>query len=351
MATIHDVARLAKVSIKTVSRVLNGEDTVRPSTRSIVEQAIRELEYTPHVGARSMRSKRSGLVAMITGEISSADWVPYKGGLTAIPIIHGAQQTFRTAGKTLLIAATHGDPDDVAELFRTFHAHRVEGLVFSTGYHREVAFGFDFPFPTVLVNCFDRTGTPAIVPDDELAQRKVVEDMVRAGHRSIGMIGLPAAIVAGRLRRKAFLEVATDAGLPKSAVHFAEGSRIDGERETSVLTSAISEILEASNPPTALCFGNDLMAMRAIQEFDRMGLKIGRDIAVWGYDNDLAICESVLPRLSTVSLPYYEMGVAAADMLMSVIGSGPAPASRTRICGELVVRESSGITRPRLVSS
>ncbi len=82
-----------------------------------------------------------------------------------------------------------------------------------------------------------------------------------------------------------------------------------------------------------------------------MGLKIGRAIAVWGYDNDLAICESVLPRLSTVSLPYYEMGVAAADMLMSVIGSGPAPASRTRVCGELVVRESSGITRPRLVSS
>ncbi len=200
MATIHDVARLAKVSIKTVSRVLNGEDTVRPSSRSIVEQAIRVLEYTPHVGARSMRSMRSGLVAMITGDVSSADWVPYKSGLTAIPIIHVAKQTFRTASKTLLIAATHGDPDDVAELFRTFHAHRVEGLVFSSGYHREVALGFDFPFPTVLVNCFDRAGTPAIVPDDELAQRKVVEDIVRAGHRSIGMIGLSAAIVAGQPR-------------------------------------------------------------------------------------------------------------------------------------------------------
>lgn len=351
MATIHHVARRANVSIKTVSRVLNGGEQVRPQTKSIVEQAIRELDYTPHGGARSMRSRRSGLIAMITGAISSAGWVPYRSGLTAIPIVHGALQALRSAGRTLLIADSQGEPEDVAELVRTFHEHRVEGLLYATDHHREVSLGFDLPFPTVLVNCFDGAGTPAIVPDDERAQARVVENMLRSGHGSIGMVGLPVSFVAGRLRQKAFLDGAARAGLPESAVHFAEGAELDESGETSVLPEVLGSMLGAGTPPTAICFGNDLMAMRSMPVLDRMGMGIGRDLAIWGHDNDLTICESVRPMLTTMSLPYHEMGVAAAQCLMSIVESGRTGPMLTKICGDLVERGSSRFAVPRVVNS
>lgn len=84
---------------------------------------------------------------------------------------------------------------------------------------------------------------------------------------------------------------------------------------------------------------------------NRMAQDIGRDLAIWGHDNDLTICESVRPRLTTMNLPYHEMGVAAAECLMSIVESGQAGPKLTKICGELVERESSRFTVPRVVNS
>ena len=351
MATIHDVARQAEVSIKTVSRVLNKSSQVRPETRAAVEQAMEVLDYTPHGGARSMRSKRSGLVAMITSGIFAEGWIPYRTGLTSIPILHGAQKTFRTAGKTLLFADAQGAPDEIAELVRAFHAHRVEGLVYSTYHHKEVSLDLNLPFPLVLVNCFDAAGTPAVVPDDEAAQRLVVREMLADGHSSIAMIGLPRTLVAGQQRHSGFLDEARAAGLSGECVHFAEGLELEGVREINVLPKAIDAVTSSGRPPTAICFGNDLMAMRALPVMARKGLNAGRDIAVWGFDNDLTICESVVPRLSTISLPYYEMGVAAAECLLAIMESGHNPHSVRKICGDIVRRDSSPFSRPRLAAS
>ena len=351
MATIHDVAKRAGVSIKTVSRVINRENPVKRGTRERIEKAIRELDYTPHRGARSMRSKRTGLVAMITGGIIADGWRPYQTGLTSIPIVHGAQQVFRAAGKTLLFADSLGDPDDVAELVRVFHAHRVEGLVYSTSHHREISLEFNVPFPVVLVNCFDAAGTPAVVPDDELAQRRVVEHMLSVGHRSIGMIGLPVSITAGRLRRNGFLDAALDAGLPESSVRFVEGLELDGTTEVNVLPGSLVSMFGSGTRPTALCFGNDLMAMRALPELEKLGIRPGHDVSIWGFDNDLTICESVQPKLTTISLPYYEMGVAAADTLLATIDSPAAIQASVRICGEIIERGSTRTALPRLVNS
>ena len=237
------------------------------------------------------------------------------------------------------------------KLVRTLQKHRAEGLVYATDHNREVSLGFDLPFPTVLVNCFDGAGNAAVVPDDELSQTRLVENMLRFGHGSIGMVGLPVSFVAGRLRIGAFLNVAARAGLPGSSVHFAEGIELDETGETSILPEVLGSMLGAGSPPTAICFGNDLIAMRAMPVLDRMGTGIGRDLAIWGHVNDPAICESVRPRLTTMSLPYHEMGVAAAECLMSKVESGQTGPTLTKTCGDLVERESSRFDMPRVVNS
>ena len=350
MTTIHDVARRAGVSIKTVSRVVNDESNVRDSTKKRVEEAIQELDFSPHLGARSLRSKRTGLVAMITGGIFTENWVPFQTGLSTIPIVHGALRSLRSAGKTLLFADSLGNEDEFYDLVKVFRAHRVEGMIYSSTFHKKVAIDRPVPFPLVLVNCFDEQNTASVVPDDELGQRRVAEDMLAEGHRSIAMVGLPRTIIAGRLRRRGFLDAARQAGLRDHQVSFIEGSESDGVREINVLDKALSQTFGSGNPPTAVCFGNDLMAMRAIPVLEKMGIKPGKDIAVWGFDNDLTICDSVQPALTTMSLPYREMGIAAAETLMDIIRGNEPQSAQQMVCGKIIRRGSSQLERPRLVN-
>ncbi len=166
MATIYDVARLAGVSPKTVSRVLNGDGPVGQTTRDAVEAAMTQLGYVPSNAARMMRSSRSGLVGLITGAISLSHEPAQPNGLPDLFIVQGIQQAMAPTGMTLMIADTGGRSDRVPHLIDTFLRHRVEGLIYVAEYHQRVTLPpvpADTPF--VLANCFDDVGTPAILPD------------------------------------------------------------------------------------------------------------------------------------------------------------------------------------------
>ena len=139
MATIYDVARVAKVSPKTVSRVLNGDAPVGRETRVAVEAAIAQLGYVPSNAARMMRSNRSGLVGLITGAISTTQEPTQPAGLPDLFIVQGIQQAMAQSGMTLMIADTGGQLDKAAPLIQTFLCHRVEGLIYVAEYHQHVA--------------------------------------------------------------------------------------------------------------------------------------------------------------------------------------------------------------------
>ena len=342
MATIFDVAKLAEVSIKTVSRVLNDEPSVRPSTRTRVKDAMTKLSYRPHSGARSMRSSKSRLVGMITSAISSTPDQPYQAGLSAIHIVKGVQMACRAAGKTLMIADSGNDPAEVEELIGTFLAHRVEGVIVAAEYHRPVALPPRSAAPLVLVNCFDGLGTPAVVPDDSYGQQLAVRHLLERGHRRIGYVGLHEDMVAGRLRRKGFARACADAGLARTDTPIRYGDdRPIGPRHL-LLESAITELLALKNRPTAICFGNDLMAMRAKGILDRMGVRIPEDLSIVGYDDDTMITETLSPPLSTVTLPYCAMGQAAVAALiaLSIVEPADRVAPPQHIRGEFVARGS-----------
>lgn len=340
MATIRDVARLAGVSIKTVSRVINHEASVRQSTRDAVTRAVAQLNFEPHRGARMMRGQGSGLIGMITGAVSASGDPPDVSGLSAIHIVRGALQACREAGKTLMIADALGAQSEAARLLRVFESHSAEGVIFATDYHRQVVLPLSGAVPVVLANCYDAAGTPAVLPDDYGGQRAATEHLADLGHGRIGMLGLEESLVATQLRRQGFFDALRERGLPLSDSRFVAGyTDQGGGTPADVLESALREMLSEPGAPSAIMFGNDLMALKALPYIKAAGLTVPEDVSLAGFDNDVRICETVRPQLTTVQLPYHEIGRLAAEQLLSILDGGDAPRV-SRVPCEVVERGS-----------
>lgn len=344
MATVFDVAKLAGVSIKTVSRVVNDEPSVRPATRDRVRQAIEKLDYRPHSGARLMRSTKSGIIGLISDAVSSALEDPLNVGLSGIHIVRGVQEACRETGKILMIADEGAveDAAGVARLLRTFESHRVEGVIYAAPHHQQVALPLPRGMPLVLVNCFDGLATPCVLPDDAAGQALAVTHLVGAGHRRIAYIGLDTNLAAGRLRGDAFRRACIEAGLPEAITPMRSG--LDATSETSLadLYGILRQLFSGSEPPTAICFGNDLMAMRGMEMLEEFGLQIPRDVSVIGYDNDENLVRYLKRPLTTVTLPYREMGRAGVRRLLDRKGLADAPPGPAveLVRGGLVTRSS-----------
>jgi LacI family transcriptional regulator len=349
MATIYDVARVAGVSAKTVSRVLNGDAPVGRDTREAVEAAIASLGYVPSSAARMMRSNKSGLIGVITGAISTAKELTTRpAGLPDLFILQGIQQVISQSGMTLMIADTDGRSDRVAPLIQTFLQHRVEGLIYIAEYHRKVAMPkLPAGTPIVLANCFDEAGTPSFLPDDRRGQHDLVARILAAGHRRIAYLTLRSNIAATPLRIAGYKAALAGAGIEYDPALVQDCDLEDSEGETQLLWDAIDRMLRLPQPPTTFCCGNDKMALKVYGILRSRGLKMPEEVAVAGYDNYRVIAETLYPPLTTVDLPYSAMGVRTAQRLLAMI-SGDTPEEKegpTLVSGPVYWRASVTETR------
>lgn len=343
MSTIYDVAREAKVSPKTVSRVINGDAPVGRATREKVEKAIAKLGYVPSNAARMMRSSKSGLIGLITGAISNTPESGEPTGLPDIYIVQGIQRAVADKNMTLIIADTGGRSDKVEDLVHTFMQHRVEGLIYVADYHRGVDFdasGADCP--VVLANCYDGKGTPCIVPDDRACQRSLVERLIAHGHRRIGFLTLDDIMDASGLRLEGYRDALLAGGIPFDPSLVRPGFReVHQPHNSSVLAPALEALLNLNDPPTVICCGNDEMALQLYGLIRTRGLRLPEEISVAGFDNYRAIAETLLPPLTTVELPYRRMGEEAAHLLLSLIGGEEEkPREPVLVPGPVVWRSS-----------
>jgi LacI family transcriptional regulator len=347
MATIYDVARIAGVSAKTVSRVLNGDGPVGAKTREVVEAAMRDLGYVPSNAARMMRSTKSGLVGLITGAISTAGEIARPAGLPDLFIVQGIQQVMAQAGMTLMIADTAGRSDTVPHLIDTFLSHRVEGLIYVAEYHQHVTLPKRAgETPLVLVNCFDDAGTPAVLPDDRRGQRELVNRLIAAGHRRIAYLTLRDEIVATRLRGQGYRDALAEARLPYDPM-LVQNCDLEGrDGEAQLLWDTIDRMSRLPDPPTVFCCGNDKMALAVYGILRSMGRKVPDEVSVAGYDNYRVIAETLYPPLTTVDLPYSAMGVRAAQRLLALI-SGEGRDDRTPLLVSGPVHWRASVTELR----
>jgi LacI family transcriptional regulator len=336
MVSIKDVARVAGVSDKTVSRVVNGEPNVTADTIEKVKLAIADLGYIPNLAARSIRSNRSYTIGIVTDFISTT---PYSGD-----IVRGVQDWASANGRTVLLANTDGDPVREANVWRTFKAHRLDGVLHVAMYHRAVApAAGEVSIPTVLVNSHAEDGYdyPSIEPDDFGGSYALTEHLIALGHRRIGYIRLNPLLLGANQRLDAFLAATRAAGIPEADLVIRLGMEGPIGREANYVYQQALEILAVPDRPTALVCGNDEMALQAYLAALSLGLRVPDNLTIVGFDDFRTVSLGLKPELTTAALPYYELGRQGADMLDQLIqGKGSKQERRVLAC-PVVVRGSS----------
>ena len=332
MTTIYDVARVAGVSPKTVSRVMNGDAPVNAKTREIVTSAMDQLGYVPSSAARTMRSHRTRLVGLITGAISGSNAAGESSGLPDLQIVQGIQRVLAENGLTLLISDTGGEPGRIPQLVRTLREHRVEGLFYVASHHQQVEFPVSARVArVVLVNAFDDTGTPCVLPDDTDGQHALTAALVAEGHRRIGFLTLPEGLVAHGLRLNGYRRALADAGIAYDPALVADTNREVASEGRAALQSAIDAMLALEAPPTVLCCGNDRLAVTVYGILRARGVAVPEQMSVAGYDDYRVISETLYPSLTTMELPYGKMGAAAARLMLGDISGKELLVSGGRI--------------------
>ena len=334
MVTLKQVAERAGVSIKTVSRIVNGDAGVNARTRKSVERLLSELSYVPNHAARQMRGGVSPVVGLMTDAVATT---PY-----SVDIVRGAQAALREAHQTLIIASSDGDPAREEELWGMFRAHRVSGVVYAAMYHRPHHIGLPvFKEPIVLANCFSPDDDRAsIIPDDEDGGYRQARYLLERGHRRIALVTLIDGIEATRLRgqgiRRAFNEagVAFDGSLDRRGMIGPVG------REEMVAYRVAHDLLTEPQRPTAIICGNDQVAMQVYAAAASLGLSIPGDVSVMGFDDLRLISETLYPQLTTVALHYFDIGRRAVERLDLFTSEEDAPLQRELIPCPLVERNS-----------
>ena len=338
MSTIYDVARHAGVSPKTVSRVLNNDAPVKEETRLAVEQAIQELGYIPSSAARALRSQRSGLIGVITGVCApdTYDDEYVRGGLPDMFLVQGIQQVVSKLKKTVMVTDCAGQVDALPSLMHQFQQYRAEGIICVSESHQQIELPFLPKCPIVLLNCFDETNTPAVLPDDRTNQYQLTSQLIANGHQRIAYITLPEYIAATPLRLDGYRHAMWNAGLPVDNNLIATGY-LDRRNNINDLWQALERVLSQPEKPTVLCFGNDEMAMRAYGMLRAKGIRIPEDMSVAGFDDHKQIAETLYPTLTTVELPYIQMGQIAAQIVLQ-----PDKKNNPIVCvaGKVAWRES-----------
>ncbi|MBR9911428.1 MAG: LacI family transcriptional regulator [Gammaproteobacteria bacterium] len=341
MATINDVAELAGVSVKTVSRYLSGFEGISAKTVARIEKATTELEYFPSAAARSLRGQTTGIVSLIADNLTTSPF--------AADIVKGVHAVCEKNDKLLLIGETGENQKTFEKLVDRFRQQKTEAIITAASHHKTIHITQSFEqCPLVLVNCFDdQRKYPSIVPDDRQGSYDLTRRLLALGHKNIAFVMLPEDMVATRLRRQGFEEAMHEAGAeinPKWMIY----STVRRPPDTlQWLRSVLETMLAPRKRPTAILCGNDKMAFRMLMQLHAMGLEVPKDVSVVGYDDFRLISESTVPGLTTAALPYYQMGVRAAELALSLTTSKARPRAIEAIHCDLIVRDSDRALRRR----
>jgi LacI family transcriptional regulator len=336
-ATLRDVARLAAVHPGTVSRALNPETRrlVNAETARRVIEAAEALGYRPNPIARGLKTNRSYTVGVLVPDLTNPLFPP---------IVRGIQDRLEQAGYTPLIANTDNDRERERNDFEAMRARQVDGVITATaqldhGVLDEMAAA---GLPMVLVNRrLDDGGLPSATADDRAGARLAVLHLAGLGHRRIAHLGGPQELSTGRHRHEGFVAGMEEAGLEvePALVRFGRTfTEPEGER-------MCRELLESGAEVTGIVAGNDLMALGCYDVLRELAIPCPDDISVVGF-NDMPFSERFNPPLTTIGIPHYEIGAAAAALLLERLQQPDAAPRQLVLPARLVERESTAPPRP-----
>jgi len=337
MLTLKDIARHVGVSASTVSLVLNDRDRgrVNPSVAATIRRTADDMGYVPNLLARGLKTRKSHTIGMLSDGVAS---IPFAGGM-----VRGAQDTAWTLGYLLMLIDSGGNHDLDSAAVKSLLQRDIEALVFAAEFHRDVELPLvPTSVPVVVLDgrSADRTDVDSVVPDEEQGGYDAARHLLEAGHRRIAYCGVAdERYIAATLRRRGYERALADAGiaLDESIVVAAPGP------ETRDGFPSATALLSRSDRPTAVFCFSDRLAFAFYQAAGRLGLRVPEDLSIVGFDNQIAVADSVLPGLTSVALPHAEMGSWAMERaVLRIRGESSLPYEHRLMRCPLVLRESVG---------
>ena len=332
-ATLEDVAALAEVSAKTVSRVVNAEPTVSEKTRERVQRAIELLDYKPNLNARMLAGERSYLIGLFYD----------KPGGYLTDFHAGAADRCRESGYHLMLESWDRDsPQFTRRVSTLLRQMRLDGVILLPPLSDDALIANtlrDESMPTVRIAPRDRTDeSPSIGIDDYLAARQLTAHLLSLGHRRIGFILGKPGHGATEERYRGFADEmrAQSISVDMSLVQTGNFVCPDG-------VACAQRLLSVANPPTAIFASNDDMAAAVISVAHQRGLELPTQLSVVGFD-DAPVATMIWPLLTTVRQPVAAMARLAAELIIehSPRRQGwPNPTPQRTLDFEVIVRDST----------
>jgi LacI family transcriptional regulator len=330
---MKDVAEHARVSISTVSYVLNGSGPVAAERRDRVLDAVRVLDYSPNESARSLKRRTASTIGLVVPELTNQFFAMVAEGV----------QKAASARDVLVVLvvpdATEQPEEKQATLLRS---QRLDGVVYlsGTGSLPAAILELSRSGPVVLVDeqipGFD---LPAVVCDSRRGAREVATHVLGHGHRRIAVIAGPGALWTAQQRLAGYREAAAAAGLDPDEIPVLIG---DYRQEAGARLAAQALAAPPDERPTALLCANDLMAIGALEHCKAAGIRVPEELSIVGFD-DLPVSGLLTPRLTTVRQPAHDMGYRAATALFELLeadGGEVSPASLGMLPATVQLRES-----------
>lgn len=330
VATLADVARLARVSTATVSRALTLPHKVKPRTLIRVQHAVQTLGYVAHGAARALASRRTHTIGAV---------IPTLGNAIFANTTHALQRALDEAGYTLLLASHEFDPSAEVRATRALIERGIDGLVLLGTTHQPSVFQMIRAnrVPYVLTWALDPNEKhPCVGFDNRAAAIRLVNYLLDIGHREFAMIsGHTAQNERARERMEGVREAIAARGgrLPVHRV-------VEKPFTLSAGREGLREVI-ADGAATAVICGNDVLAIGGMAECNARGINVPRDVSITGFD-DMEIASLITPALTTVHFPTAELGLYAARHLLKRLTGETVP-MRSELPVELVVR---GTTAP-----
>ncbi len=325
--TIKDVARVAKVSVATVSRALNGHDNVAEAVRSRVLAVARELRYSPHHAARSLSSRRTHTIGVV---------LPDLYGEFFSELMRGIDLVARDRGLHLLVSSYHGHPEEQASALRAMRG-RVDGLLVMSPHVGNIDFLSEnlAALPAVLINSQPiESEHVAFGIDNYGGARTMMEHLLASGHRRIAFIAGPPNNFDAFERLRGYRDALLDADATATPwVLPGDFSEASGHRAGQML-------LEGGSLPDAVFAANDMMALGCLFALSQGGVRVPDRIALAGFD-DIPIARYVVPSLTTMRVDIPELGAHAMRLLLDLQNGDNVSERLAPMVPALIVRESS----------
>lgn len=308
-STIKDVAKMADVSISTVSRVINDSKPVSPEARRRVLHAIGVLDYKPNEVARSLVTKKSNIIGVIVSDI---------GNQYVSQVLRGVEEIGRMYNYDILLSSSYDDPEIEIKFANLFSQKQVEGIIIiSEILNQKLLYKLDeFKIPCVVINCFYNVDeAPTVTINNKAASYNMTDYLINLGHQSIGYVAMRKDMdrTNEKYKIRGYRDAMRAAGL-KPSILYSEGLE---EKDALELFEEHEEELRGGKYSVLFC-SQDLMAIHLMNVMRDHGMNIPDDMSFAGFGGS-ALSDIYRPKLTTVKEPYYDIGAVAIRKLFKML--------------------------------